>query len=307
MRINKLRENVKSGLFAGSLVTVKEMGNITEIRYMLKSHGGLILKIDKNQYCDIRTGEVREFKTNSTRNANKESVTRSLRNLRDIINTNITETNNVLWVTLTYKENMRDHKRLYHDYRKFNMRFRRYILNHNMPTCQYIATAEPQGRGAWHLHVLYIFPTKAPFIKNRVLYQIWGHGFVSVTSLKGIDNVGTYLTAYLSNLDITDELEKTDESKRMKRNKKSIVKGARIQLYPTGFRLYRLSRGIKKPTVYETTEKEAMRKVRNDVMTYEKTIELSCHDGRVINRINYRHFNKTKKAVQNIERNGIKL
>jgi len=286
MKIEKLKNNLKSGLCANSLVTVKECGNITEVRYMLRSNGGLIYKLDKDSYCDIRTGEIKEYKSSTTRIENKENVSRSLRNLRDIINTNITDNKKVLWVTLTYKENMRDHVRLYHDYRKFNQKLKRYLLKNKLPKYEYITTAEPQGRGAWHLHVLYIFPSKAPFIKNRTLAELWGNGFVSVTSLKGIDNVGVYLTSYLSNFDISDEL--TDSN----RHNKAIVKGARIKLYPTGFRIYRCSKGIKKPNVYEVTEGEAMRSVKGAVLTYEKTIQLSYNGGRVINRINYRHFNK---------------
>lgn len=39
---------------------------------------------------------------------------------------------------------MKDKIRLYDDYRKFNMRFQRYLLNNNLPKCEYIACAEPQ-------------------------------------------------------------------------------------------------------------------------------------------------------------------
>ena len=65
-----------------------------------------------------------------------------------------------------------------------------------------------------------------------------------------------------------------------------------MRLYPTGFRIYRCSRGVKKPTVYETTEEQAMQEVKDAVLTYEKTVQLSYDNGRIINRINYRHFNK---------------
>jgi hypothetical protein len=290
MRIERIKENTKTGLCPDSLVTVKQMGNITEIRYMLKRTGGFICKLDKESYYDIRTGEVKAFNKSAARIENKESVSRSLKNLRDIINTNVTDIGKVLWVTLTYKENMTDNVRLYNDYRKFNMRFREYRQRKNLPMCEYIATAEPQGRGAWHLHILYIFPAKAPFIKNKALADLWGHGFVSITSLKGIDNIGVYLTAYLSNLDITAELSEDN------RHKKAIIKGARIRLYPTGFRIYRCSRGIRKPKIYETTEGAAMREVKGAVLTYEKTIQLSDDDGRMINRINYRHFNQKKRG-----------
>ena len=73
--------------------------------------------------------------------------------MRDIINTNVVNTNNGLWVTLTYKENMQDTKKLYDDYRKFNMRFQRYLKNNNLPKCEYIVCAEPQR--SWCLALTY--------------------------------------------------------------------------------------------------------------------------------------------------------
>ena len=42
--------------------------------------------------------------------------------LRDLLNTNIADPSHCRWVTLTYKENMTDPKRLYTDFDKFNKR-----------------------------------------------------------------------------------------------------------------------------------------------------------------------------------------
>ena len=38
------------------------------------------------------------------------------------------------------------------------------------------------------------------------------------------------------------------------KQKKAIVKGARLHLYHSGFNLYRCSRGVKRPEVEEMTE-----------------------------------------------------
>lgn len=303
MKVEKLQENIRPSPY--STVTVKKMGHITEVRYMQCNTGGIIKKLDKDSYVDTRTGEVKDFTHSDIRIGNVESISRSLRNLRDIINTNVTDVKKCLWVTLTYAENMTDGVRLYNDYRKFNMRFQRFLKNKGLPKCTYIAAAEPQGRGAWHLHVIYIFTCKAPFIKNSTLSTLWGHGFVSISSLKGIDNVGVYLSAYLSDMDVIKALNTvnfenknieivTADGKNDNRRKKAIIKGARLRLYPTGFRIYRLSRGIKKPDTYETTEAEAMQKINGAALTYEKTVQLS-DDGNIINQINYRHYNNLKK------------
>lgn len=303
MKVERLPENIRPS--PESTVTVKKMGHITEIRYMQRKTGGIIQKLDKDSYVDTRTGEVKDFIHSDVRIENIESVSRSLRNLRDIINTNVTDVKKCLWVTLTYVENMTDSVRLYNDYRTFNMRFQRFLKNKGLPKCEYIAAAEPQGRGAWHLHIIFIFPRKAPYIENSTLSTLWGHGFVSISSLKNIDNVGVYLSAYLSDMDVLKALNTVDfENKNIKivtadgksgiRREKAVIKGLRLRLYPTGFRIYRLSRGIKMPEVCEMTEAEAMRELGSAALTYEKTVQLS-DDGNIINQINYRHYNNLKK------------
>lgn len=293
MKIEKISNNTEIGLNSKSNVSVKEMDNITEVRYSLNNVGGFIKKIDKDYYYDIRTGEVKQFKHTDNRKQNKESVSRSLRNLRDIINTNIIDYKKVLWITLTYKENMTDSKRLYNDFRKFHMRLKRYIKKNNLPNYEYINVGEPQRRGAWHLHILLIFSKTAPFIKKTILERIWGFGFVSINKLKQIDNVGVYLTAYLSNYCLDqDEAE-------LNTNKKSIIKGARLRMYPPGFKIYRCSKGIKKPIKYDCIEEDIQEKLSNDILTYQKTIQLVKEDGKIINKLNYRHYNKIKKVKAN--------
>lgn len=292
MRIEKVKDNNKLGLSKSSIVHVKETGNITEVKYMLKNNGGLIRKIDKDHYYDVRTGEVKVYKHTLKRTENKDSIIRTMKSLRDIINTNVSDKNtkykNVLWITLTYKENMTDTKKLYNDFKKFNNHFKKYLKDNNLPKYEYIATAEPQQRGAWHLHIIFIFSKKAPYIKKSILEDLWGFGFVSINILKDVDNVGLYLTAYLSNLDVSDIIDNSS-------NTKAIIKGARLRMYPTGFRIYRCSKGIKHPIKYKTTEEQIQNELINDVLTYEKTIQIRNELGSIINRINYRNYNKVKK------------
>lgn len=292
-----------------SIVTVKRCGNITELRYQQCNTGGSIQKWDKDNYIDLKTGEFKEFKHSDLRVSHLENISRSLRNLRDLINANVTNPANCQWVTLTYRENMTDTKRLYDDFHNFNKRYQNYLKNNNLTRCEYIACVEPQQRGAYHFHVIFIFPEKAPFVENDKLAKIWGQGFVKITSLKNVDNVGIYLCAYLADLEAPEDIDikmfkennkfkiVTADGEGGKKCKKAIIKGARLYFYPTGFNIYRHSRGIKKPEIYETTEAEAMKELGGTVLTYEKTIQLS-DDGKIINQINYRHYNALKKEKE---------
>lgn len=135
--------------------------------------------------------------------------------------------------------------------------------------------------------------------------RIWGHGFTKTKSLQGIDNPGLYLTAYLGDMELSEalrvgnakgqiaEAEITDA--QGKRRKKAIIKGARLHLYPPGFNLYRASRGVKRPEIWQTTEVEAQALVRGAPLTYEKTISITDEAGAVKNIINYRQYNSASK------------
>lgn len=262
-----------------------------------------IEKLSADLYADKRTGEVKEFQHHGSRAADQASVSMSLRKLRDLINANLENPENpenpenALWVTLTYRENMTDPTRLYEDYRRFWQRFKYYLNKQGHPPAEYIIAAEPQGRGAWHLHCLFLFSGKYPFIPNPDMARIWGHGFTKTKSLDGIGNPGLYLTAYLGNMELSESISTgTFQAKRLAESKdkrKAIVKGARLNLYPPGFNLYRFSRGVKRPEIWQTTEQEAQAEVSGMPLTYEKTISITDESGATRNIINYRTYTKS--------------
>ena len=292
------------------LVTVKITGNITEIRYMKRYYGASMRKISKSYGVDTRTNEPVEFQHNTNRAQDKASVAQSLKKLRDLINTNLTDPSKALWVTLTYAKNMTDEKQLYQDFRCFWQRFKYYSKKKGYPEVEYIAAAEPQARGAWHLHCLFLFKNEAPFIPNAEMERLWknepkdkekGKGFTKTKGLKGNDNPGLYLTAYLGDMELNDDAADNGGQDALldgqsKRKKKSIVKGARMYLYPAGFNLYRHSQGVKYPTIIkDIPEAEAQKMVGFAKPDYEKTVGFLDENGEVVNFINYRQYNKARK------------
>lgn len=295
MNINRISD-VRPG-HPSTPVTVKRCGNITEIRYAV--HGPpeiAIEKLNTDMYVDKRTGEVKEFQHHASRAEDKASVSQSLRNLRDLINANLENPETALWVTLTYWENMTDPAQLYEDYRRFWQRFKYYLSKQDLPPAEYIIAAEPQGRGAWHLHCLFLFPDKAPFIPNADMARKWSHGFTKTQSLKGVGNPGLYLTAYLGDMELTEAIStgqfKAGRIAETRDKSKAVIKGARLKLYPPGFNLYRCSRGVKRPEVCQMTEQEAQAEISEMPLTYEKTISITDEGGMLRNIINYRIYTK---------------
>ncbi|MFQ6838383.1 MAG: hypothetical protein ACLRSU_12800 [Thomasclavelia spiroformis] len=291
-------------------VKVIEMGNVIELQYMSRRNGKQTIQMLKGgeQYIDLGTGEIKDVVHHTTRADQYKSLYRTFRNVRAIINSNVTDVKKVKWITLTYAENMQDTKRLYEDFKKFNQRFQYYIKNLGFNKAEYIVMCEPQGRGAWHCHLLYIFDTIAPFIPNNELERLWGHGFTKTKKLDDVDNVGAYLTAYLGDMDVndafknnSDEIQRcldgsaTIKSVEIDGDKKYYIKGARLSLYPANFNMYRCSRGIKRPVEYMDYLENAEKKVSAGTLTYEKTVEIIDLDNDFQTVINSRQYNMVKK------------
>ena len=312
MEIQKI-DNLKVN--PSSLVRVKEMGNIVEVMWS-ESYASkcTIRKLDKDHYVELESGEIKEFKHIQNRACDLKSVSKSLRDLRDYLNTNITDPKKCKWITLTYKDNMRDTEKLYHDFRNFNKRLRKEIGHY-----EYIVAMEPQGRGAWHCHVVMIFDYVVPFIHNDVIWKAWspkgykdklkggdGYNYTYTKPLDDVDNVGAYLTAYMGDMELKEYLDsglavhqvgKTFQVKEIdvEGKTKKYIKGARLYMYPPQFNLYRCSRGVKKPIVTYQLEGMVQKKVSSAKLTYEKTILLSDKDNDFKKTINYRYYNSIRK------------
>lgn len=292
------------------LVSLKTMGHIYEICYLQKKNNEMKTKlIDKDHYMYLDTGEIFECNHIDNRGENKFQVGQSLKRLREYINTNVVDTNKCKWITLTYAKNMQDTKQLYNDFKRFMTRFKRRFKDYNI---EYITACEPQARGAWHMHLILIFDKVAPFIPNATIEKLWQQGFTKTTKLDDIDNIGAYLTAYLGDMEFTEEnilelqkqglnvsqmaLKEVNEVEGIKlKEPKSFIKGGRLYMYPPKFNLYRISRGIKKPIKEYYSYHVAKEKAGLQLPTYSKGIKLSDTDTSFSNIIIYEYYNTKRK------------
>lgn len=264
--------------FAGNTINIKRVTN--------KNIRQNVQKLSADEYLVIATGEIKAVKHTENRLQNVNSIRKTISQLRDLINANVTEPKNLRWITLTYRENMTDNKRLYEDSRKYHQRLNRYFVRNGIVVPEYIEVVEPQERGAWHIHELLIWNDEAPFIPTCDLEKVWGHGFVKIKRLDdNCDNIGAYLTPYLTDLEIDPARRKTCDyseeniverqvTENGKKTAKKFIKGGRLSLYPPGMNLYRHSKGVKKPDVMEMSCKEAKEKVSGATKTFEKSVML---------------------------------
>lgn len=290
-------------------VKVTEMGNIVEVQYMSRRNSKQTIQMlpGGEHFVICATGEIKDIEHHNTRKDNRKGLYKTFANARAVINTNVTDVSKVRWCTLTYAENMTNAKRLYEDFKKFNQRFQYYCKQHDYGKPEYIVMMEPQGRGAWHAHLLYIWQDmKAPYISNEDFRKLWGHGFVRIKKLDNVDNVGAYLTAYLGDMEINEIDNKLDyigsECKVIemdedgKKVKKAFVKGARLDLYPSNFNMIRCSRGIKRPVSEMMSQDAAKEKVLDAAKTFESAIKLIDSENDFESVIIKEQYNKIRKS-----------
>ncbi len=242
-------------------VKVKVMGNLIDVfdqsRYNTSKK---IQKIDKDHYVDLQTGEIKLFNHLSTRSEQIISLFRTFGKIRELVNTNCNVPQNCWWLTLTYswvenpetgkKEPVRDIVKIRRDYQLFWQKFCQnrgnFCKKSGLEKPEYISVLEPQESGSWHFHVLVIWKNHvAPKVDENVkktIEKLWGNGFIELKNLDGnVDNLGSYLSCYLSDVAVRSVDEKTGKES------KKIIKNKRLDYYPIGVNIFRCSRGILQP------------------------------------------------------------
>lgn len=276
-----------------------------------------VKKLSKTHYQVISTGEVKEYQPmtqDEKRVVRRASLARTFRNLSGLIRTNFVGKGEQGWeqqvlITLTYAENMQDEKRLYEDFKVFiKMLSRKYKDKYRL---EYIAVAEPQGRGAWHVHLmLKTTNDKKLWVSHGVLTKLWKHGNSSIERLKAED-MGSYYVAYFTNLipgtaNIADddlietgqeiyeaELQKLAKMQKGQGADIKSIKGARIEFYPPHFKFFRTSRGVNRPNtetdyLYEITQDKRYKAVYErsyEISKTEKTEGMDAEEIAFLNRI----------------------
>ena len=142
--------------------------------------------------------------------------------------------------TLTYAENLQDVPQARKEFDVFIKRLKRLH-----PHLQYVCVIVFQERGAIHFHLL----CNLPYVVQSTLQSLWGHGIVHIQRPDNVDNIGAYMTKYMSKGNIDDRL--------------------------VGHKCYTMSRGLKQPQEYTTEEEieEALAAVENVKRVYTAEFE----------------------------------
>lgn len=284
---------------SGCYIKVVKAGPVTDVTILEKWPSvSPVIKVGKCKYVDVRTGEIILAKAGINRSGDLQSIKKTLARIRRLINANVVPANS-RWVTLTYAENMTDSRRLMTDFDSFRKRLYRFCEKQGYGRPEYLSVVEPQGRGAWHIHAFFIWNNAAPFLANADLAKLWGHGFVKITSVADVDNIGAYFSAYLADIPVSDFAgDGPKEVKLDASDGKKYIKGGRLHLYPVGMRIVRHSKGIKEPEVKIISGIREFEKEKASLggLTFHKTYKVASEDKtKVINRMIKESYNKNRK------------
>lgn len=276
------------------------MYGIVELQYMEKRNNKCPIRVlNGNQYLIKSTGEICDFdKTGTNRTNSYKSLYRTFKQLRYLINNNFLGCKNELFVTLTYGGI--DRPRILDGGKRFYMDFQIYIkaLRRKYGRIEFINVVEPHEDGHLHAHVLLkFFDYPDIFIKNDDMQNVyWKHGFTKTSNLVGVTNIGAYLSAYLTDVEASDEnihdcLVLGEKIKVKEVKGKRYIKGGRLKYYPKKFHIYRRSKGILDPEVISGVSRYVKKKigVLSREPDFTKKYEIKIND--FSNTIIYEHFN----------------
>lgn len=125
---------------------------------------------------------------------NREKViNRARRDLRRLINANVGMYSGFTpkFVTFTFAENVIDIVYANNEWKKFIKRLK-YYLDKDI---KYVVVIEFQERGAIHYHAVFF---NIPYIRSDILFKLWGNGFIKINKIDDVDNVGAYVTKYMT-------------------------------------------------------------------------------------------------------------
>ena len=285
-------------------LSVQIAGNVIDVKQTARPPKKINVEwLDADTYIDLTTGEIKEAQRSETRGDRMSvpELRRTLGRMRGLINANWFGDANERLVTVTYHENMTDVKRLGYDLEAFVRK-----MKQRLGDIKYLTAVEPQGRGAWHAHMLVKQLTAhSTYLTEEMIQEIWPHGWiVDVEPMEEVDNVGAYLSAYLTNApdDAAGEIaSKLPESER--RVPKRVIKGGRLRMYPRGTHLYRASRNLDKPIQQKMrpTSAEYQTLISGAELRYSQRLDLYTTLEEVeqakyyINSISHQSFNRKTK------------
>ena len=155
-----------------------------------------IYQYEKPVYSDYELNKIRQHEgrrqeaSEDNKQKNREKCSnRAARTVRRLVNSNIAI--NSKFLTLTFADHVTDLKKANYEFKKFKQRFEYYLG----VRIKYLCVPEFTKKGRIHYHVVLF---NLPFVKNKTLQSIWSNGFIKINKIDNCDNVGAYVSKYMT-------------------------------------------------------------------------------------------------------------
>lgn len=188
---------------------------------------------------------------------------RARRDLRRIVNSNVNQYGTECtpkFLTLTFRDDIKELAAANKEFKKFIKRLNYAVFDTKTGIVKYSAVPEFTEKGRVHYHVIFY---NMPYIKADKLAEIWGQGFIKINKIDNCDNVGAYVSKYM-----------TKDNEHIK-----------------GKKSYFNSRNLIKPT--EITEKEMIESFR-DSLPFDNITYSAIFDNEYLGTITYIQYNFNK-------------
>lgn len=195
----------------------------------------------------------------------QQVLKRARTNLRRIINSNVGQYGpdfTSKFLTLTFREDINDLNVAHYEFKKFIIRLNYQVFGVKESNLKYSAVPEFTKKGRVHYHIVFY---NLPYLKANYLEKVWGNGFIKINCIDDVDNVGAYISKYMT-------INSDDE-----------------RLH--GRKCYFNSRGLFKPI--EITEKRQVIAFR-DALPANSLSYSSIFENEYLGEITYKQYNLSK-------------
>lgn len=213
-------------------------------------------------------GRIKDYESQDYQENREKVLKRAKRDLRRLINANVGmygKQYTTKFLTLTFGDNVTDLEQANYEFEKFKKRLNYLIWKTKKAKLKYSVVIEFQKRGAIHYHMLIY---NMPFVKQKIIEETWGNGYVWINKIDEVDNVGAYVAEYLGDSSKSQGKEKEDS--RLK-----------------GKKSYFNSRGLFKPV--EVTDKKIVDELA-DSLPFNKLRYSNTFENEHLGVVHYRQY-----------------
>ncbi len=272
------------------LVKVTDMNTMVEIKLCSNSKPpkAKIKRLNKTQYVEIDTGEVKEYKPRgkgtSSRRDNPESLARTGRKTKELIICNFVDKSRTQYITLTYNEHIFDYKQASKDFNAFVKNIRRHYCKNNK--MQYVVVQEEHYDSAFHFHCVFYWEKEYPQDMVKNLDNLWSKGVAVHRPIKDNSDI-LFIAAYLVS-GFFDNGKKADKNDIAKvKDEKAAIKNARLENLPAYKRAVKHSKNMFVPIKDEMLYAEARDVYKFAECFNERTFEKKINGYKITNEYEY--------------------